>query len=361
MSEMKAWVYDLERKPESDLHLYLETRPIPTPGPGDILLKVLKTSVCGTDEMLFSGNLRRARNGIIPGHEFCGEIVEIGSHTEGFGIGEVIAGESHYGQNGIEEEGVIGLWPPRLHGGVEGRVVEGAYAEYVCIPAECAHRIPRDLSDGNFWPSLFEPAGNDFLLARLVVDEMPSDSVGVFGCGPHGLYAQVFLRHFGLERLVAFETDPYRRNFAREMGCVDQALDPRHDISEVGPFDVTLDMVGKQGQAFRQCCDLTRDRGSVVLFGLFHKEFEIGGRPANELIFGRKTVEIDHRGKRLQVVGVTGREGIWPELIETVGSSSQLQALLMKPVEVVGPLDLLGDEIQRNRPQTLKRAFWEFD
>ncbi|MGH9338048.1 MAG: zinc-dependent alcohol dehydrogenase [Acidobacteriota bacterium] len=357
---MKAWRYRPERDDGSGIYIYLEDVPIPGPQPDELLLKVSKVSVCGTDEMLFAARLRKALDGIIPGHEFCGEIVEMGSDSGSFKLGQIVAGESHYRRPGSIDEGVIGLWPPRSAHGTPERPVQGAYAEYVCIPASCAHVISAQLLEGRFWPSLFEPAGNDFLLARCVAQVGGAASVGVFGCGPHGLYAQIFLRHFGIPSIVAFETDSYRRRFAQDLGCADQVIDPREGLPDLR-FDVTIDMVGKSGAAFEQSCQLTREGGAVILFGLFNRDVSIAGEPANDLIFNRRELTFQWKGKTLKLVGITGREGVWGDLIQTVTSSPQLQERLMKPVNIVGSLDLLGEDARHHRPEVLKRAFSAFE
>lgn len=366
---MRAWVYWGQEVGEGGLPIRLEEVPIPAPAPGQLLLKVLKVSVCGTDEMLFAGKLRRVQEGVIPGHEFCGEIVETGSRESPYRAGQVVAGESHYSLPGSVEEGVIGLWPPKMADGSQPEPLNGAYAEYVCIPESCAHLLPDNLIHAEFWPSLFEPAGNDFLLARYVLRESPRGRVGVFGCGPHGLYAQIFLRHFGIDDLIAFETDPYRRAFASRLGCARLVLDPSQEAIEEqvqeatagSGFDVSLDMVGKGGEAFDLCCRTTRNGGTVILFGLFSRDFQINGFLANDLIFARRQTFLQVAGKQLKVVGITGREGIWDELIQTVASEPRLQKLIMQPVQVVGPLNLLGQEIQKGQVQVLKRAFWAFE
>lgn len=365
---MKAWVYHPLADPsENGLAIRLEAVPVPEVGPGEVLVRVVKASVCGTDETLFTGGLSRPPDGIIPGHEFCGEVVEVGAGVEQIGVGHVVAMESHYSLPDGADEGIIGLWPPRDEQRNELKTYHGGYAEYSCFPAECAHRLPPGLAAGSFWPSLFEPAGNDFLLAQEIRDLNPRH-VSVFGCGPHGLYAQIFLRHFGVPEIYAFEKDPFRAEFARDLGCATVVFEPGDPA--VGPqirnrtggrgFDVSVDMVGKSGQAYADCLNLTRDGGTVVLFGLFTSDFEIAGRNANELIFSRGSITIAHQDKSLQIIGITGREGIWPALIESVSASSELQRLLMEPVTIVGELDLLGKYIQEREPEILKAAFYPF-
>lgn len=363
---MKAWIYqeDLPSPP----HISLERVKLPEAQADDVLLKIERVSVCATDEMLFAGLLKRALNGVIPGHELCGRIMASGAHDSRLKEGQLVAVESHYSLLGGVDEGVIGLWPPHTSAGEPLRLYNGGFAEYVAVPATCVHPLPENCLDHGFWPSLFEPAGNDFLLARIAMQQEGASHFAVAGCGPHGLYAQIFLRHFGANRIVAFELDPERRTFARELGICDAVLDPASEgfleevleLTEGALFDVAIDMVGKSGQAFDMCCDLTRPEGHVLLFGLFSGSYEIDGVGANDLIFGRRHFEHSHKDKTLRLIGVTGREGIWSELIKTVCSNRELQVQLMKPVTVVGSLDDLDEHARSKPPGILKAALYPF-
>ena len=361
---MKAWVYRPHSESGPPL-IQLEEAPVPRAGPDDLLLKILKTSVCGSDDMLFRGNLAdRVEDGVIPGHELYGEILEVGVQIQGFQPGQKVTAESHYSFGEGGEEGVIGLWPALSSDGRQAPLYHGSYSQYACIPAACAYRLPPQLEEGGFWPSLFEPVGNDYLVARTVLERSPQ-RVGLFGCGPHGLYAQIFLHHLGVPQMVAFETDAFRLDFACRLGCAEQVLNPKQEdtaqrvweITEGQGFDVCIDMVGKTGQAFQQCREWTRNGGTVALFGLFKSDFSIAGHQANQLIFQRSRIEIAIHDKRLSLIGITGRKGIWTDLIATVAGSPDLQRLLMKPTTIVGPLDRLGQH-SKNRPaNVLKPAF----
>lgn len=365
---MQAWVFRPMREDGSGVYLFLEEVPIPSAGPEDLLLKLRKVSVCGTDEALFRAKIQRVKNGMIPGHEFCGEVVERGSQARDFAPGEIVVGESHYRVSGSSEEGIIGLWAPNSDDGRKFEPIAGAYAEYVRIPKLCARRIPRRLVTGPFWPSLLEAAGNDFCLAQYVLEKLNPQQLGIFGCGPHGLYAQIFLRFLGARRFFAFETDPFRLEFARTLGVAEEVYDPSsvdwmeklQQKSGAGTLDVTVDMVGRSGKAFEQCCRLTRPGGAVILFGIFNRGFSINGISPNDLIFGRRELDYEYQGKKLKLIGITGREGVWDELIAAVAGDRELRRLLMKPVTVVGPLDLLGESIRQPSPHILKRAFSSF-
>lgn len=363
---MKAWVYRRD-KDDHGIHLFREEVPTPKPDVNQVLIKVEKVSVCGTDESLFKGDLKRVPDGIVPGHEFYGEIVELGKNVNGLKTGMRIAGESHYTVSGVDDQGIIGLWGPEVKKGESLPALHGAYAEYLVIPHECANPVPQEYVTEGFWPSLFEAIGNDYFLTKHAKERTNPQSLGVFGCGPHGLFAQIFARHFGIPRIAAFEIDDFRRGFAKEMEAADQVFDPRADVHEevvdfTGGklFDVTLDMVGKQGQGFQSCCESTRDGGTIYLFGLFTGGFAINGVQGNEIIFKMQKQQYEYQGKRLIIEGITGREGIWNEMIQLVCRNKDLQAHLMRPVKVLGTLNQLGEHTRNMPAGIMKRAYHAF-
>lgn len=364
---MKAWVYRKEKNDEHGIHLFLEELPVPKPSSDQVLIRVDKVSVCGTDESLFRGELKRVPDGIVPGHEFYGEIVDLGDAVSGFRKGQKIAGESHYHVEGAADPGIIGVWGPDAKKGGSLPALNGAYAEYLTIPAVCAHPVPAESIDQGFWPSLFEAIGNDYFLIQKV-KEIPSiQSIGVFGSGPHGLFAQIFAKHFKIGKIAAFETDAFRRQFASELMAAERVFDPASDLAKNAQeftggklFDATLDMVGKKGQAFEGCCETTRNGGTVFLFGLFTERFAIQGIPGNEIIFKMQTLEHSYKDKKLRIVGVTGREGIWDALIDTVSRDRGLQEHLMRPVRIMGNLNQLGEDTRHPKPGILKRAYYAF-
>jgi threonine 3-dehydrogenase len=365
---MRAWIYRKDQTDPQGVHIFEEQVPEPVPGPNQVLIRVEKVSVCGTDESLFKGELKKVPDQIIPGHEFYGEIVELGCDVKQLSVGQRIAGESHYSYPGVKDQGIIGLWGPELRKGELAPPIHGAYAEYVAIPFECAHPVPGDLVAENFWPSLFEAIGNDYFLIKRAIALAEPEHLGIFGCGPHGLFAQVFARHMNIPRIAAFEVDGYRQKFASSLEIADQIYDPTVnletnvlDFTDGKLFDLTIDMVGKQGQGFDSCCKTTKDGGVILLFGLFSGDrFFVDGIAGNEIIFEMKQVPIRYENKNLTVAGITGREGIWEELIHTVCSEKNLQEQLMKPVHVMGTLDQLGTDTSHPKSGILKRAYHAF-
>lgn len=365
---MKAWVYKNQAQADGG-HLSLEDIPVPVPNPGDLLLKILKVTVCGTDEDLFRGKFHEIEDGIVSGHEIFGQIVGWGSNVRGFEIGQKVVAESHYLLPGYIEEGVIGLWGPKIVKGGYLRPINGGYAEYMTLPSYCAHIVPHVLDSDDFFPSLLEGAGNDCLIAKYLLDHGFLGTVGVVGCGPHGLFTQLFCKHFGVENLAAFEVDPARMEFARDFGAdriINSASDDLSqqidDFTSGKGFDVLIDTAGGRQSVLDMCLDNVKDGGTVVLFGLYGDEsIKLEGYRINDIIFRQLDLDMDWKGKKVHVRGITGREGIWEYLIDTVALSKDLQRKLMKPVTIMGPLNNLGPDTRTLDPQKImKRAYTAF-
>jgi threonine dehydrogenase-like Zn-dependent dehydrogenase len=325
--------------------------------------------VCGTDEDLFRGKFRHAHDGIIPGHELYGRIVGIGDNVRGFKIGQNVCAESHYVLPGYKEEGIIGLWGPRVNGDQYLLPLNGGYAEYAIVPTYCAHVVPESLASSDFFPSLLEGIGNDCLVAKHLFDNRLTGRVAVVGCGYHGLVTQQFARSFGVKLLVAFEIDPARRERARQFGA-DIVLDSRDPdiekqvagITEGQGFDAVVDIAGGSRAVIELCLKLVRENGTVVLFGLYgDPSITLHGYPMNDIIFNKLEFAHEHAGKPIHVHGITGREGVWPYLIDAVAGSPELQAKIMQLVTIMGPLERLGPDTASYDPhKIIKRAYTAF-
>ncbi|HUT25012.1 MAG TPA: glycine C-acetyltransferase [Sumerlaeia bacterium] len=365
---MRAWVYHNEKQPDGG-HLSLEEVPVPRPKPGELLVRVLRVTVCGTDEDLFRGKFTQIHEGVIPGHEIFGEIAGLGSNVRGFDAGQKIVAESHYLLPGYLEEGVIGLWGPKVRASEHLRPVNGGYAEYAVIPTYCAHIVPEALNREDFFASLLEGAGNDCLVAKYLLDHGHLGTVGVVGCGPHGLFTQLFAKHFGVRRLLALEIDADRLARAREFGA-DFLLNPGSpdadrrlgEITDGKGLDAVVDIAGGHRDVLDMCFRYVRNGGAVVLFGLYGDDsVALDGVPVDEIIFGMRDLDVERDGKKVHVRGITGREGIWEYLIDAVAASPALQRKLMAPVTVMGPLDNLGRDTLRFDPaKIMKRAYTAF-
>ena len=364
---MRAWVYRTRNANGS--HLSLEEVDVPAPKPGELLVKIQCASVCGTDEDLFRGKFKHAHDGIIPGHELYGQIAGIGDNVRGYKLGQNVCAESHYVLPGYKEEGIIGLWGPRLHGDQYLLPLNGGYAEYAILPTYCAHVVPESLSSSEFFPSLLEGIGNDCLVAKHLFDNRLTGRVAVVGCGYHGLVTQLFAKSFGVKLLVAFEIDAGRRERAKSFGA-DIVLDSaepdleKHvaEITEGQGFDAVVDIAGGNRSVLDLCLRLVRPGGTVVLFGLYgDPAITLHGYPMNDIIFNKLEFAHEYAGKNIHVHGLTGREGVWPYLIDTVAGSPELQRKIMQLVTVMGPMERLGPDTDNyDNHKIIKRAYTAF-
>lgn len=364
---MKAWVYQKEATADGP-HIALKEVPMPKAMPGELLVKTRCVSVCGTDEDLFRGKFPHVQEGVIPGHELYGEIVDVGSNVRGYKLGQRVVAESHYVMPGYPEEGIIGLWGPSVNGEYL-RPLNGGYAEYVTIPTYCAHVVPKVLSEPAFFPSLLEGVGNDALVAKYLFDNNLLGTVGIVGCGYHGLMTQLFAKNFGVKKLAAFEIDPARieraKNFGADRVFNSISTDLMAEVAEFtgGPgFDAIVDIAGGSRKVLDQCLSLVRDGGTLVLFGLYgDSSVTLNGYKINDIIFHMREMVTEHDGKRIHVRGITGREGIWPYLIDTVATSPEIQKKIMSLVTVMGTMDRLGaDTASLDTTKTIKRAYLPF-
>jgi threonine 3-dehydrogenase len=290
---MKALV---KKKPEPGI--WLEDVPIPGIGINDVLIRVLRTGICGTDLHIYKWDAWAQKTIPVPmvvGHEFVGEIVEVGSNVKDFHIGEVVSGEGHV---------VCGRCRNCLAGrrhlckDTKGVGVNrpGAFAEYLALPMSnvWVHdpHIPRDVQ------SIFDPFGNAVHTA-LSFDVLGEDIL-ITGAGPIGCMAAAVVRHAGARHVVVTDLNPYRLELARKLGA-SLAVDPRQTpLSEVQKqlgmregFDVGLEMSGNS-TAFRDMLANLCHGGKVAILGIPDREFAIDW---NLVIFNMLTLK-----------GIYGRE-----------------------------------------------------
>ncbi|MBN1917834.1 MAG: alcohol dehydrogenase catalytic domain-containing protein [Verrucomicrobia bacterium] len=369
---MNAWVYDNTGKDPDGVYIYRREVPMPRPAPGYVLLKVLGVSVCGTDEHLFRGDHPEVAPGTIPGHEYYGEVVELGKGAKGVKVGDRIAGESHYVVDGHVGDGVIGYMGPRTQEGKRIAAIAGAYAEYLTVPDYCCNTLPAGPLHTEFWPSLIEGMGNDYYIVHWIKQAgRLKGTIGVIGAGPHGLCSQLFAKELADEpvRIVSLEVSSYRRGFSRGFGVADftvNSLDPHikaivAELTDGKGFDVVIDGAGVRREVLEFALDNTREGGCTVLFALYDDPtILVDGRKPNELIFDKIETAITHKGKRITVKGVTGREGIWRPLIELVHESSEIRRKVMSIVTVKGALEQLRDDTIHANPEVMKRAYRPF-
>ena len=267
MKTMKALV-----KKYKEHGIWMDEVPVPEPSADDVLIKIHKTAICGTDIHIYEWN-EWAQNTIpvpmVVGHEFVGEIAALGSNVKGLKLGALVSGEGHI---------VCGRCRNCLAGrrhmcrntmGV-GVNRQGAFAEYLCIPASnvwlCDPSLPEELF------SIFDPYGNAVHTA-LSFNTLGED-VLVTGAGPIGIMAAAVCLHAGARHVVITDLNPYRLDLAKKMGIKNVINSRETKISDVMAslgmkegFDVGLEMSGN-GAAFNDIVNNMAHGGKIAVLGM---------------------------------------------------------------------------------------------
>lgn len=236
---MKAAVYREAGKP-----LVLETLPDPEPGPNDIVIQVQRSGICGTDLHMTEGHQWQFATGTVPGHEYAGEIIELGANVSGLKKGDLVTALPSTG---------CGHCDACHHGNLalchNAPGVMGGFAEMLRIPAEVAIKLPGTLSaaDG----ALIEPLAVGLYGVRMAGIQ-PGDRVLVLGAGSVALCAIYWARRLGAGRIVAMSRSERRKEMALRMGAdafVPYGEDETGDVVEAlgGQADVVFECVGSPG------------------------------------------------------------------------------------------------------------------
>jgi threonine 3-dehydrogenase len=264
---MKALVKAFPKK-----GLWLKDVPEPGIGINDVLIKILKTSICGTDIHIYKWDDWAQKTIPVPmviGHEFVGRIEKTGSNVHDFSPGELVSGEGHL---------VCGRCRNCLAGrrhlcaqtkGV-GVNRSGAFAEYLSIPVTnvwaADENIPLEVT------SCFDPLGNATHSA-LSFDLLGED-VLITGAGPIGVMATAIARHCKARHIVVTDPNPYRRRLAREVGATlvldpdkQNIMDTQKELQMLEGFDVGMEMSGSSS-AFREMLENMCHGGKIALLGL---------------------------------------------------------------------------------------------
>ena len=246
----------------------LESRDVPRPGPTDILVQVRACGLCGTDVHILDGQYP-ATPGIALGHEYAGEVVEVGAEVTGLKPGDVVS---------VDPNIACGSCPACRRGDVHlcehlqalGVTRDGGFAEMCRLPASQAHPVPPALAVEQW--ALVEPLS--CCLHGLDLANIKSgDRVAILGAGPIGLLMVQLARGAGAAFVLVADPVPAKRELALKLGA-DEAVDPTtRDLSEVlrhrapGGADVVLECVGVPAVA-AQALELPRRGGTVVWFGV---------------------------------------------------------------------------------------------
>lgn len=289
MAKMKAVV---KSKPGHGAELVeMET---PSPGPDQVLVKVLATSICGTDLHIYEWN-EWAQNRIknfpqVMGHELCGEIVELGKNVSHLSKGDVISAETHIacGHCYLCQTGNKHIC---INGKIFGVDINGVFAEYAVVPAANAwkldKKIPRD------YASVMEPLGN--AIHTVLAGEITGTTVLVTGCGPIGIMSIAVAKLCGATKIIATEINDYRIQLARKVGA-DIVLNPKEtevvekimETTDGLGVDVVLEMSGSPA-AIQQGFNSLRPGGRFSILGIPDKPMQID--LGKDIIFKYATVQ----------------------------------------------------------------------
>ena len=259
-------------KSKPEVGLWLERHPVPEIGPDDVLICVTKTGICGTDIHIWNWDDWAQKTVPVPlitGHEFAGQIVELGRNVTGLEIGQRVSGEGHLiGKDSRQSRaGKFHLDPQTRGIGVNE---QGAFAEYLRLPAFNVVPLPDSISDDI--GAILDPLGNAVHTALSF--DLIGEDVLITGAGPIGIMAAAVARHVGARHVVITDVNPYRLELAQKVTDVTPVNVAEEDLRDVMKrlkmkegFDVGLEMSGNQ-RALDQMVEALVMGGRIALLGI---------------------------------------------------------------------------------------------
>ncbi len=291
---MKALV-----KAKSEKGIWMEHDiPMPEIGPNDVLIKIKKTAICGTDMHIYNWDEWAEKTIPVPmvvGHEYVGVIADIGSHVKGFEIGERVSGEGHLTCGNCRNCRAGTQHLCRNTQGI-GVNVQGSFAEYLSLPSQNVFKIPDDISDD--LAAIFDPFGNATHTALSF--NMVGEDVLITGAGPIGIMAASIAKHVGARNIVLTDVNDFRLDLANKLGACRTVNVLKEDLKDVMQelnmregFDIGLEMSGNN-TAFKDLIKSMNHGGKVAILGIPPNDTAIDW---NDVIF-----------KGLTLKGIYGRE-----------------------------------------------------
>lgn len=313
---MKALV-----KAKAETGIWMQEVPEPIVGPNDVLIKIKKTAICGTDIHIFNWDewaQEHIKVPLIVGHEFVGEIVQVGKEvTSFFKPGDRVSGEGHIACGHCRNcrAGRSHLCRRNVSVGVTRN---GCFAEYLSIPASNAYPIPDTIPDNQ--AAILDPFGNATHTATSF--DLVGEDVLITGAGPVGMMAAAVARHIGARYIVITDVNEYRLKLAEKMG-VTLAINPQRttlkqvmtQLNMVEGFDVGLEVSGNP-HAFQDMISHMNHAGKIALLGFLPHETQIDW---SEVIM-----------KGLIIKGIYGREmyDTWYKMITMLQSGLQIAPVI---------------------------------
>jgi threonine 3-dehydrogenase len=308
-------------KLEAKEGIWATRAPIPTPGPDEVLIKIRNTAICGTDIHIYNWDAWASK--IIPvpmivGHEFSGEIVEIGSAvTRDLHIGQRVSGEGHIVDmnSAAARSGHFHLDPNTVGIGVNR---QGAFADYLVLPAFNVIPLPEEVSDEV--GSMLDPFGNAVHTAQQF--DLMGENVLVTGAGPIGIMAAAVARRAGARAVILTDVNRYRLDLAARIADIRPVDVSREDLRDVMAaegieqgFSVALEMSGAV-PAIQQAIDTLVMGGNLAMLGIPGQTMDVAW---GDIIL-----------KALTIRGVYGREmfGTWRKMFGLIRNGLDLTPLI---------------------------------
>jgi len=292
----------------------------PNVGHNDLMIKIHKTAICGTDMHIYHWDEWAQKTIPVPmvvGHEYVGEVVEMGQEVQGFALGDRVSGEGHItcGHCRNCRAGRRHLCRNTTGVGVNR---PGAFAEYLVIPAFNAFKIPDNISSD--LAAIFDPFGNAVHTALSF--DLVGEDVLITGAGPIGIMAAAVAKHVGARNVVVTDVNEYRLDLALKMGA-NRAINVSNvgltevmqDLGMTEGFDVGLEMSGVPA-ALRDMLDKMNNGGKIAMLGIPPNDVAIDW---NQVIF-----------KGLMIKGIYGREMFetWYKMASLIQSGLDLKPMI---------------------------------
>lgn len=309
-------------KAKSEPGIWMEDRPIPDIGPEDVLVKVHKTGICGTDIHIYNWDEWAQKTIPVPlvtGHEYAGEIAALGAEVKNLRVGQRVSGEGHIvGMNSrAARAGKFHLDPNTRGIGVN---LPGAFAEFVKIPAFNIIPLPDAIDDE--LGAILDPLGNAVHTA--LAFDIVGEDVLITGAGPIGIMAAAVARHVGARHVVITDLNPERLKLATEVADVVPVNIATQDLREVMDrlgmkegFDVGLEMSGSPA-ALEQMIDHMVMGGRIALLGV----------PARPFIFDLGKIVF----RMITLRGIYGREMFetWHKMLAMLESGLDVRKVITR-------------------------------
>ncbi|WP_300526756.1 L-threonine 3-dehydrogenase [Maricaulis sp.] len=313
---MKALV-----KAKAEEGIWMSDEPVPQIGPDDVLIKIRKTAICGTDIHIYNWDdwaQKHVPTPMVVGHEYAGEIVEVGGNVKRVKVGQRVSGEGHVvgDTSRAVRAGRFHLDPETRGIGVDA---PGAFAEYLKLPAFNVVPLPEAVTDE--LGSILDPLGNAVHTALKF--DLIGEDVLITGAGPIGIMAAAIARHVGARHVVLTDINTHRLHLASQVApnirtvdvSQEDLKDVMHELKMSEGFDVGLEMSGAE-PAFKTMLDNMIMGGKIAMLGLPAKPIPVD--------FGQLVL------KAITLKGVYGREMFetWYKMIAMLESGLDVSRVI---------------------------------